>query len=554
MYIPTGKSGYFNVQSEPTPGVEWVLELFFDSGGTGSFGSGSTETFTYEHDTWILVEINFDLSSDLAAVYFDGMLMTNFEWDGTIGGIDYYGYDMGGPPGAYYDDVCFDNGWGPPPLLNPPTNLIATVTDCIIELSWDPPGGGTSEWIQWDAGINTGNGIGLAGNPAFYTASRWTPEELGPYDGQTITKISFFPKEADELEFELMVWTGEDAANLVLSQDVTNFTIDEFNIIELDSPITVDASQELWFGYKVTSDFSGFPAGCDDGPAVQEYGDLISLDGENWVSMSADYGLHYNWNLAAYVENDSESVLMQPKKDSKKSGIEDSKTLYGYNIYQKINNGAYYLLDFISSNNFMINASPCNDYYFIVTAVYDEGESDPSNEAVAEIPCYPPQNLIATIFENVNVHLVCDPPVCGTPSTYNFYHDGILIGENEIPEFDHINLDPGTYEYYATVSWGDEESEPSNVETVVIEPVLIESINSTKQIEIFPNPAKDFIHIKSQSYLNFFSIYSLTGNLIVSEKINKTDFTINTSDFEPGIYFIQIDTSEGSVFKRFVIK
>ena len=29
----------------------------------------------------------------------------------TIGGIDYYGSTSGGTPGAYYDDVCFGEGW-----------------------------------------------------------------------------------------------------------------------------------------------------------------------------------------------------------------------------------------------------------------------------------------------------------------------------------------------------------------------------------------------------------------------------------------------------------
>ena len=43
-----------------------------------------------------------------------------------------------------------------------------------------------------------------------------------------------------------------------------------------------------------------FPAGCDDGPAIQYNGDMISTGGA-WVSMSADFGLDYNWNIAGYV-------------------------------------------------------------------------------------------------------------------------------------------------------------------------------------------------------------------------------------------------------------
>jgi hypothetical protein len=111
IYVPTGFSGYFNVQATPTAGEAWVIDLYFDDGGEGHFATSSTETFTYSQDTWIMVEINFDLDADFAEVYFDGALITVFAWDGTIGGIDYYGANTGGAPGAYFDDVCFGEGW-----------------------------------------------------------------------------------------------------------------------------------------------------------------------------------------------------------------------------------------------------------------------------------------------------------------------------------------------------------------------------------------------------------------------------------------------------------
>jgi hypothetical protein len=111
IYVPTGFSGYFNVQTEPTPGVGWNLELYFDDGGTGAFGGQSSETFDYTQDTWFLVEINYDLDAGLAQVLFDGIQILEFANTMTIGGIDYYGADSGGPPGAYYDDVCFGVGW-----------------------------------------------------------------------------------------------------------------------------------------------------------------------------------------------------------------------------------------------------------------------------------------------------------------------------------------------------------------------------------------------------------------------------------------------------------
>jgi len=107
MYVPTGFSGYFNVQTDPTPGVAWNLDLYFDDGGTGAFSGQSTETFTYTQDTWFMVEIIYGLDAGYGLVYFDGNLILEFENTLTIGGIDYYGANTGGPPGAYYDDVCF---------------------------------------------------------------------------------------------------------------------------------------------------------------------------------------------------------------------------------------------------------------------------------------------------------------------------------------------------------------------------------------------------------------------------------------------------------------
>ena len=127
IYVPTGFSGYFNVQSEPTPGVDWNIELYFDDGGTGSFAGQSTETFTYDQDMWFLVEINYDLDAGLAEVLFDGVLITTFENAMTIGSIDYYGSDSGGDPGAYYDDVCFGTGWVMTGIEEPTANSNSAV-------------------------------------------------------------------------------------------------------------------------------------------------------------------------------------------------------------------------------------------------------------------------------------------------------------------------------------------------------------------------------------------------------------------------------------------
>lgn len=110
MYVPTGFTAYFNIQTHPTPAMGWNLELYFNDNGTGRFDGGSHATFTYDMDTWFLVEINYDYDAWKAWVTIDGRILTIFSNSKRIGGCNYYGWDDAGPPGAYYDDVCFKPG------------------------------------------------------------------------------------------------------------------------------------------------------------------------------------------------------------------------------------------------------------------------------------------------------------------------------------------------------------------------------------------------------------------------------------------------------------
>ena len=403
MHVPAGMDGYFNVQTEPTPGVGWNIELTFGPDGTGTFAGGATGDFTYMMDEWFMVSVNYDLASGFAQVWFDDMVVLEWENVETIGGIDYYG--AGTNPMAYFDDVCFGQGFViDPPVLPWPVNLTGPEEAEIntdFDIMWDEPGTASGEegWIQWDAGINNANGIGLTNGGTFFVASRWLPADLADYNGMSVTKMTFFPNQDPAATYVLKIWTGAAAGTEMMSQDVATFTVDEFNEVDLTTPYVIDASLETWFGYEVTHGAGTFPAGCDDGPAVQEFGDQISLDGASWTGMSAAYGLDYNWNIATYVAN-ADGTPAQPLVKtvienvatggfaansnglfSKKFSPSASKALLGYNVYRQFNTGSFSLLDYTEETMYTDNVPiPGATYTYYVTAVYDEGESGPSNE------------------------------------------------------------------------------------------------------------------------------------------------------------------------------
>jgi len=75
-------------------------------------------------------------------------------------------------------------------------------------------------------------------------------------------------------------------------------------------------------------------------------------------------------------------------------------------------------------------------------------------------------------------------------------------------------------------------------DTIHIPPSItdIKSFSKNKTVNIFPNPAKDFIYIESNEALEV-KLYDLLGNEILTTKENE----INISNLSEGIYFIHVN-------------
>jgi hypothetical protein len=48
-------------------------------------------------------------------------------------------------------------------------------------------------------------------------------------------------------------------------------------------------------------------------------------------------------------------------------------------------------------------------------------------------------------------------------------------------------------------------------------------------------------------------VYNNTGQLISNEKVNSNFYQLNTSWFDAGIYFFQVESNEGGISKRILI-
>ncbi|MCD4729239.1 MAG: T9SS type A sorting domain-containing protein [Bacteroidales bacterium] len=407
MFIPDGEQGYFGIlqefdgdNSEVGGQMNFGSDsmIYFDCGGTSNPG-------IYNPGTWMKNDIIIDLNEDWANYYLDDIQFMSWQWSlgafGTnnlnqLAGVSFKTFSWIIDEAKYFIDDFQIEEIEPNQLL-PPENLTLETSGNDIILNWDSPY--QEYWIHYD-GENYGNGIGPG---PVYIAARFLPEDIQALNGMFLTKIKFFARNSD-CSYSLRVWTGENAGNLILEQDVPEFIPDSWNVIELSSPILIDASQELWLGNICSSiNISDFPAACDEGPALPFLGDLISFDGINWASLQLNYGMDYNWNIRGLVTENTDNqenathltqhkipslfqsnhLKLKDLNSDKLPADSQNKNLTGYNIYHSFNWGSFELLDFTMDTMYAHENLLTGNYEYYVTALYDEGESIPSDTVSA---------------------------------------------------------------------------------------------------------------------------------------------------------------------------
>ncbi|NOR86300.1 MAG: hypothetical protein GQ527_01695, partial [Bacteroidales bacterium] len=276
--------------------------------------------------------------------------------------------------------------WFSPTSLDPPTNLTATVEDeNDVNLFWTQPSTGSDDWLHWDSGDNADAFGFMMGAEHFAVSAKWDPAQLTNYDTWTIIKMRFFVT-SDQPTLTLKIWTGTGPTE-IYTQDISTFNVNAWTEIILDTPITIDASTQLWAGLDVDMPSSGMVMGMDAGPGITGYGDMLRYQG-TWYT-GADLGIDNNWNI---------QIQVTPGKGM-------NNTLLGYNIYRndiQINDNTWTSTAFVDAN--MLNGT--YDYY--VTAVYDDGESVPTS--TVEVIIDQPTILYADSMALVDLYNNCDGP------------------------------------------------------------------------------------------------------------------------------------------------
>ena len=159
LYIPNGKTGYFNLLSGFTPNpINWGMECVFDVGGGASLYAGSYANFNYAYDRWQSVLVIVDLDNDYAEFWFDRKMIVSWQWTNYgVGGNSPLRLDANNFFGGtvndemYFDDYRFSDSPAPgiysaftanvtggqPPLNVQFTDLSSAYPVSVVSWEWD---------------------------------------------------------------------------------------------------------------------------------------------------------------------------------------------------------------------------------------------------------------------------------------------------------------------------------------------------------------------------------------------------------------------------------
>jgi len=81
--------------------------------------------------------------------------------------------------------------------------------------------------------------------------------------------------------------------------------------------------------------------------------------------------------------------------------------------------------------------------------------------------------------------------------------------------------------------------------------VGVEELNSI--VDIYPNPASSFLNIRNVAAFSNITILNAVGQVVLSQKNNANLISVNTENYNSGLYFIRLQTETGeTIIKKFI--
>lgn len=101
------------------------------------------------------------------------------------------------------------------------------------------------------------------------------------------------------------------------------------------------------------------------------------------------------------------------------------------------------------------------------------------------------------------------------------------------------------------------ETDEEGATVVIVNDILARNAQdaSNRQVEIYPNPARDQLYIQLKNLRGQrFEIFNIAGQRVLSDQLRGDQATISTKDLHSGLYLIKIYTQEGTLTRRILLQ
>ena len=182
------------------------------------------------------------------------------------------------------------------PYCLPPANLsISSQNLQDINLQWETPTVAPDPHTLTWSPSNPISSYGSGSNYQMTMLQRYCDTDLVAYHNQALTSISFIP-DGDATLFRLVVYKGGNndggfnPGTLVVSQNVSlsSLQMDTWNTVTLNTPVVVDATQELWFGVYIEAPGGTYCLPLSNN-SVPKKGSILGMHSTGSVSWSELY-------------------------------------------------------------------------------------------------------------------------------------------------------------------------------------------------------------------------------------------------------------------------
>ena len=278
-----------------------------------------------------------------------------------------------------------------------PTNLTINQNGYDVSLNWGVAMP-THQTYNFSWGSGNVSGYGMWGVSAIEMMHRMGSEDLYPYHQKQLTKVSFYPRQQGAT-YKIVVYTGGsydgvfNPGTKVVEQTIPGVTLNSWNTITLNTPVVVNAAEELWYGVYLSG-----------GNAVQ-----TPFVGGDYAVNKGDVNGYYYGNTINW------GTFGQNRNFAVKAVFEDVDPTVSQYVIERNNN----VVGSTTNTNFTNQVYVEGMYQYTVTAQWSNGCEASTSNTITVSGLVPRPPVYATADS-----VVCSGDLPLTWNGYTFYSAG----------------------------------------------------------------------------------------------------------------------------------